>query len=108
MVKALLPLDSTRQSPATPDVRPHIKPSLQTNIPIPLIPSSYLVMSNTDSTYPEFSTLNARHHRLGAWFLGPKAENAQFLKDFFQYIAEQTENARKTFQPNDPVSRLSQ
>jgi hypothetical protein len=62
-------------------------------------------MSNTDGAYPDFSTLNARHHRLGAWFLGPKAENAQFLKDFFQYIAEQTESARKTFQPNDPVSR---
>jgi len=59
-------------------------------------------MSNINSTYPDFSSLNARHHRLGAWFLGPKAENAQFLKDFFQYIAEQTENARKNFQPNDP------
>ncbi|KAG9121292.1 hypothetical protein FRC07_002791 [Ceratobasidium sp. 392] len=60
-------------------------------------------MSNiTDGAYPDFSTLNARHHRLGAWFLGPKAENAQFLKDFFMYIAEQTENARKTFQPDDP------
>ncbi|KAG8702812.1 hypothetical protein FRC08_003234 [Ceratobasidium sp. 394] len=60
-------------------------------------------MSNhMDSTYLDFSSLNARHHRLGAWFLGPKAENAQFLKDFFMYIAEQTERARKTFQPNDP------
>ncbi|QRV81992.1 Pyridoxal-dependent decarboxylase conserved domain [Ceratobasidium sp. AG-Ba] len=58
--------------------------------------------TNAVSTYPDFKTLNSRHHRLGAWFLGPKAENAQFMKDFFMYIANETERARQTFRPKDP------
>ncbi|CAE6475076.1 unnamed protein product [Rhizoctonia solani] len=51
---------------------------------------------------PIFEHLNERHNRLAAWFLGPKAENAPFLRHFFEYIAKQTEEARNKFQPADP------
>ncbi|KEP47769.1 pyridoxal-dependent decarboxylase domain protein [Rhizoctonia solani 123E] len=53
-------------------------------------------------TRPVFEHLNERHNRLAAWFLGPKAENAPFLRHFFNYIATQTEDARNKFQPEDP------
>ncbi|KAJ1311922.1 hypothetical protein OPQ81_010382 [Rhizoctonia solani] len=49
-----------------------------------------------------FDRINARHDRIGAWFLGPKAENVNFLREFFEYIAQQTERARQQFQPDDP------
>ncbi|KAF8761186.1 Pyridoxal-dependent decarboxylase conserved domain [Rhizoctonia solani] len=53
-------------------------------------------------TGPIFEHLNERHNRLAAWFLGPKAENTEFLRNFFNFIADRTEEARKNFQPEDP------
>ncbi|CAE6425005.1 unnamed protein product [Rhizoctonia solani] len=59
-------------------------------------------MSAHQHTRPVFERLNERHNRLAAWFLGPKAENAPFVRHFFEYIVNQTEDARKKFQPADP------
>jgi hypothetical protein len=64
--------------------------------------------SDSDTTASEmFEHENSRHDRLGAWFLGPKAENINFLKDFLHSVADQTERARLAFQPDDPVSHVA-
>ncbi|CUA75437.1 hypothetical protein RSOLAG22IIIB_11727 [Rhizoctonia solani] len=60
------------------------------------------VSSSNTSTSSLFDTSCTRHDRLGAWFLGPKAENIGFLKQFLNSVADETERARLAYQPNDP------
>ncbi|CCO32119.1 L-2,4-diaminobutyrate decarboxylase Short=DABA decarboxylase [Rhizoctonia solani AG-1 IB] len=60
------------------------------------------VSSSNTSTTSIFDTSSTRHDRLGAWFLGPKAENIDFLKQFLNSVADQTEQARLAYQPDDP------
>ncbi|QRW18661.1 pyridoxal-dependent decarboxylase domain protein [Rhizoctonia solani] len=62
-------------------------------------PSNATVTSQTTGS---FSFSGTRHDRLGAWFLGPKAENIGFLKQFLNSVADQTEHARLAYQPEDP------
>jgi len=42
------------------------------------------------------------HDRVGAWFLGPKAENHKYLGEFFEYVVELHKRTRTTAFPNDP------
>ncbi|CAE6445310.1 unnamed protein product [Rhizoctonia solani] len=60
------------------------------------------VSSSNSSTTSVFDASSTRHDRLGAWFLGPKAENIDFLKKFLNSVADQTEHARLAYQPDDP------
>ncbi|KAJ1311930.1 hypothetical protein OPQ81_010390 [Rhizoctonia solani] len=60
------------------------------------------VSSSNTSTSSLFDPSCTRHDRLGAWFLGPKAENIDFLKQFLNSVADQTERARLAYQPDDP------
>ncbi|KAF8708462.1 Pyridoxal-dependent decarboxylase conserved domain, partial [Rhizoctonia solani] len=60
------------------------------------------VSSSNTSTTSIFDASSTRHDRLGAWFLGPKAENIGFLKQFLNSVADQTEHARLAYQPEDP------
>ncbi|KAJ1311931.1 hypothetical protein OPQ81_010391 [Rhizoctonia solani] len=60
------------------------------------------VSSSNTSTSSLFDPSCTRHDRLGAWFLGPKAENIGFLKQFLNSVADQTERARLAYQPDDP------
>ncbi|CCO32121.1 hypothetical protein BN14_06174 [Rhizoctonia solani AG-1 IB] len=63
------------------------------------------VSSSNTSASSVFDNSCTRHDRLGAWFLGPKAENIDFLKQFLNSVADSTEHARLAYQPDDPVSR---
>ncbi|KEP50082.1 pyridoxal-dependent decarboxylase domain protein [Rhizoctonia solani 123E] len=58
--------------------------------------------SSNTSTSSLFDASCTRHDRLGAWFLGPKAENIGFLKQFLNSVADETERARLAYQPDDP------
>ncbi|KAH7345481.1 pyridoxal phosphate-dependent transferase [Rhizoctonia solani] len=60
------------------------------------------VSSSNTSNSSHFDANCTRHDRLGAWFLGPKAENIDFLKQFLGSVADQTERARLAYQPDDP------
>ncbi|GAB1527192.1 hypothetical protein RhiTH_010367 [Rhizoctonia solani] len=60
------------------------------------------VSSSNTSTSSVFGPSCTRHDRLGAWFLGPKAENINFLKTFLNSVADSTEHARLAYQPDDP------
>ncbi|KEP50083.1 pyridoxal-dependent decarboxylase domain protein [Rhizoctonia solani 123E] len=60
------------------------------------------VSSSNTSTSSLFDPSCTRHDRLGAWFLGPKAENIGFLKQFLNSVADETERARLAYQPDDP------
>lgn len=48
---------------------------------------------------------NATHERISALFLGPKAENADFLIECFKEIVHMQVRGRKAYFPNDAVSR---
>ncbi|CAE6445316.1 unnamed protein product, partial [Rhizoctonia solani] len=60
------------------------------------------VSSSNTSASSVFDSSCTRHDRLGAWFLGPKAENIGFLKQFLNSVADSTEHARLAYQPDDP------
>lgn len=45
------------------------------------------------------------HHALSAWFLGPKAENRQVMKDTLSEIVDRIARARTEYFPEDPVGR---
>ncbi|CAE6344214.1 unnamed protein product [Rhizoctonia solani] len=83
------------QSHLQSHLQPHLQPQRQ--------PQQQQQQGHVRSrTGPIFEHLNERHNRLAAWFLGPKAENTEFLRNFFNFIADRTEEARKNFQPEDP------
>ncbi|KAG6354647.1 hypothetical protein INS49_004665 [Diaporthe citri] len=42
------------------------------------------------------------HARVGSWFLGPRAENFDLLKDFFAHILDDQQAARKGIYKQDP------
>ncbi|KAE8356184.1 pyridoxal phosphate-dependent transferase [Aspergillus coremiiformis] len=43
-----------------------------------------------------------QHAKVGSWFLGPKAENFQYLEEMFAYILERHQKAREDMYPDDP------
>lgn len=50
---------------------------------------------------PEFVT--GTHHALSAWFLGPKAENSQIMKQLLGEIVDRVARSRLEYFPEDPV-----
>lgn len=46
---------------------------------------------------------NTSHEAIASWFLGPKAENHEFMKNAFNDIVEDLCKARKAFHPEDDV-----
>jgi len=52
-------------------------------------------------------SLRDAHYAASAWFLGPKAENADYLKMFVETILEDLTQCRRNFAPEDEVSMLS-
>lgn len=50
---------------------------------------------------------NATHERISALFLGPKAENADFLVECFKEIVHMQVRGRKAYFPNDAVRHRS-
>ena len=49
---------------------------------------------------------NDDHDRVSALFLGPKAENAGLLQEFFSLIVQGQSAGRRAYFPDDPVSAL--
>ena len=49
---------------------------------------------------PEYN-LDNRHDAVGAWFLGPRAENFGILKEIFESTLASQNHARKTIYGND-------
>lgn len=43
------------------------------------------------------------HHALSAWFMGPKAENSQVMKELLCKIVDRVARARLEYFPEDPV-----
>ncbi|KAG8527293.1 uncharacterized protein KY384_008037 [Bacidia gigantensis] len=43
----------------------------------------------------------SRHAAVGAWFLGPRAENFSYLENVFKYILEQQRDTRENLFPKD-------
>ncbi|ETW81515.1 hypothetical protein HETIRDRAFT_319093 [Heterobasidion irregulare TC 32-1] len=61
-------------------------------------------LSTSRSTVSETSppgSLRDAHHAAGAWFLGPKAENAEYLQKFVGIILQDLTKCRKDFSPED-------
>lgn len=50
---------------------------------------------------------NDDHERVSALFLGPKAENAPLLKQYFDLILAKQFEGRQAYFPNDQVGSLS-
>ncbi|KAH8081991.1 pyridoxal phosphate-dependent transferase [Cristinia sonorae] len=46
---------------------------------------------------------NSAHEAIASWFLGPKAENIQFLKDAFDSIVTDMQQSRLNYHPEDMV-----
>lgn len=68
--------------------------------------SSWSKTTNIFDMAPQSADIsNATHERISALFLGPKAENADFLMDCFREIVRLQERGRKSYFPNDAVSR---
>jgi len=42
-----------------------------------------------------------RHNAVGAWFLGPRAENFQYLKQILDIVLDHQATARRAYYPND-------
>ncbi|KAI1774360.1 pyridoxal phosphate-dependent transferase [Hypoxylon cercidicola] len=51
-----------------------------------------------DSIDPE----RIAHSRVGSWFLGPRAENINLLRGFFNIILDDHQKARESIYPEDP------
>jgi hypothetical protein len=62
--------------------------------------------SDSRSPEPTLPTLNATHDAVGAWFLGPKAENHEYLRKNFEIIVKQIQDGRQAYFPDDEVGRL--
>lgn len=43
------------------------------------------------------------HARVGSWFLGPRAENFDLLKEFFAHILDDQRVARESIYKDDPA-----
>ena len=52
-------------------------------------------------------SLRDAHNAASAWFLGPKAENADYLKMFVETILTDLTQCRQNFAPEDEVSMMS-
>jgi hypothetical protein len=52
-------------------------------------------------------SLRDAHYAASAWFLGPKAENADYLKMFVETILADLTQCRRNFAPEDEVSMSS-
>ena len=50
---------------------------------------------------PSKSNLDNRHDAVGAWFLGPRAENFNILKEVFESTLASQDHARKTIYKDD-------
>ena len=46
------------------------------------------------------------YNKLGAWFLGPKAENHDVLEEQFRKIVAYFKHGRESYFPSDPVCSL--
>lgn len=42
---------------------------------------------------------------MGSWFLGPRGENADLMKEKVAFIIDNVREGRKDLWPDDPVSR---
>jgi hypothetical protein len=49
-------------------------------------------------------SLRDAHYAASAWFLGPKAENADYFKTFVETILTDLTQCRRNFAPEDEVS----
>lgn len=58
-------------------------------------------MSYTTPSYE--SSFVGLHEALSAWFLGPRAENADLLKSFFNQTVDYHSRARLAYHPEDGV-----
>ena len=53
---------------------------------------------------PRAHSIDSPHHEaIASWFLGPKAENHQFLRDTFSAIVDDLQQARLQYHPEDGV-----
>jgi len=60
----------------------------------------------TPESLPAPGSLRDAHNAACAWFLGPKAENADYLKMFVETILKDLTQCRRNFCPEDEVSML--
>lgn len=78
------------------------------------LPNPSLVSLSKDGQGPATSeslavpgSLRDAHYAASAWFLGPKAENADYLKMFVETILTDLTQCRRNFAPEDEVSMSS-
>ena len=45
-----------------------------------------------------------QHQAVASWFLGPRAENIDFLKKYVQSILEDVQKTRRNLHPQDGVT----
>lgn len=46
---------------------------------------------------------NSAHEAIASWFLGPKAENTQYLRDAVDFIVSDMQKSRQNYHPEDMV-----
>jgi hypothetical protein len=58
-----------------------------------------------ESVYPKASSDedNAQHQAVGAWFLGPQAENFDWFKSCINSVIDEQRRARTSYYPTDGV-----
>jgi hypothetical protein len=61
----------------------------------------------TSESHAVPGSLRDAHYAASAWFLGPKAENADYLKMFVETILADLTQCRRNFAPEDEVSTTS-
>jgi hypothetical protein len=44
---------------------------------------------------------------MGSWFLGPRGENAEIMKEKFDFIVNKVRDGRLDYWPEDPVRTFS-
>jgi hypothetical protein len=76
---------------------------------IPRLSSLFLLNNALSPATPEpLSTpgsLRDAHDAACAWFLGPKAENADYLKTYVEIILNDLVQCRRNFSPEDEVNK---
>ena len=61
------------------------------------------LLENSQIAIPETPTPYNVHNAIASWFLGPRAENKERLKELFSDAVEHNAEARKSYFPKDPV-----
>ncbi|THH16889.1 hypothetical protein EW146_g3821 [Bondarzewia mesenterica] len=65
-------------------------------------PPLYLISRTSKKPWNE-KTSEEKYNTMGSWFLGPRGENADILKEKMSSLVDQVKNGRLQYWPDDPV-----